>query len=230
MASKYSDNSSGNIVISSTPLGIELYQRSRNKTIVIPSSTWDKLKIYSLAIDEFLQLGNCYEWDLEEGWKIKVTDKLRVNGECKLMIDLRKWIDGKPTHDGITFRPGSWRLIKQHLHDDVSECSDNAEEYYPIRTVDIGLSRARNELGQLLVQLFANALRSSIWGMAKDDCYGCRVDHPSQTQHPCLYSDFHVNDYFEKAYTSLYTLPLTQGILENLRENADFIQQLKNTI
>ena len=49
------------------------------------------------------------------------------------------------------------------------------------------------ENGQLAVETLCFCLSRCINKLAKENCYGCQIDHPSQRNHTCLGIDYHLN-------------------------------------
>lgn len=71
----------------------------------------------------------------------------------------------------------------------------------------------------LTIMCYTSALKKRIKEMANDECYGCQVDHPSQTQHTCLMcsEEEHVDMYFDKSLNLLNE----DEISEQLRTELD---------
>ena len=48
-------------------------------------------------------------------------------------------------------------------------------------------------------------LENNIAKLTRERCHGCKIDHPSQTQHSCLTldSEDHINVYFEEAWNRI---------------------------
>ena len=57
--------------------------------------------------------------------------------------------------------------------------------------------------------IYAQAMLAIKWTVIKNKCYGCQIDHPSQTEHDCIMMDFRMDDeysidiYFEEMLTEV---------------------------
>ena len=81
-------------------------------------------------------------------------------------------------------------------------------------------------------------LQSNITGIMRENCYGCIVDHPSQTQHPlCLFSttDEWVDLFMNTALRKLDAYKIMERMYEDLQrmnltrsEKADIYQMWKH--
>lgn len=73
----------------------------------------------------------------------------------------------------------------------------------------------RDELRHLLRYIYANQLASAIVKVREYVCEGCKIDHPSQTQHSCLYTDWE---------RSFYIYDTTTEGIDESRLKAIFIE------
>ncbi|KAF6735993.1 hypothetical protein FQA47_020315 [Oryzias melastigma] len=57
-------------------------------------------------------------------------------------------------------------------------------------------------------------LNRCVSDLRKEECYGCQVDHPSQTQHPCLFDieDGFIDIHFQILVKKLLTPEYTQAV------------------
>lgn len=62
-----------------------------------------------------------------------------------------------------------------------------------------------HEYYDLFFSLCVNAIWDDIYSISKERCNGCEIDHPSQTEHPCLMDSTHIKliTSFELAYMKL---------------------------
>lgn len=60
-------------------------------------------------------------------------------------------------------------------------------------------------LKQTLDFLYARTVLELLNEVVKDNCYGCEIDHPSQTQHTCLMwtTTEHLDTYFEQTFNKI---------------------------
>lgn len=49
-----------------------------------------------------------------------------------------------------------------------------------------------HEYYDLFFSLCVNAIWDDIYSISKERCNGCEIDHPSQTEHPCLMDSTHI--------------------------------------
>lgn len=83
--------------------------------------------------------------------------------EGRPYLNIRKWTaDGKQSIYGVSLREDEWSVLKSFLSDSVEM--------------------------KLVKKAYAVSLREKAWNHLKTSCVGCKIDHPSQTQHPCLTS------------------------------------------
>lgn len=86
-------------------------------------------------------------------------------------------------------------------------------------------------LKQTLDFLYARTVLELLNEVVKDNCYGCEIDHPSQTQHTCLMwtTTEHLDTYFEQTFNKIKYGDVIIQLREQV-ELMDIPNYLKNSV
>ena len=63
------------------------------------------------------------------------------------------------------------------------------------------LNSEQAKFRKTLSQLFTEKIKGIFWDIVRDNCNGCRIDHPSQRQHICIMLD--VDDLIRELFVTL---------------------------
>ena len=85
------------------------------------------------------------------------------------------------------------------------------------------------EMNHYFLTAFSNTMKPILRDIAKQNCYGCQVDHPSQIQHSCVMMsvDEQLNLFFDDALKQVHEIVLSPMMIECLSKNEDFKRKLK---
>ena len=87
------------------------------------------------------------------------------------------------------------------------------------------------EIMKELVNIYALEVASEISKMVTQDCNGCRINHPSQRQHPCLYlePDERIYLYSDAALEAVSTEKIVRTFLTETKLHMKGLEIIKYT-
>lgn len=82
-------------------------------------------------------------------------------------------------------------------------------------------SKVNRLLKHTLNFLYARSILGVLDDVVKEHCYGCEIDHPSQTQHTCLMwtKAEHLDIYFDKAFEKV----IYASIVSKMRKQVEIM-------
>ena len=93
-------------------------------------------------------------------------------------------------------------------------------EALDIDNKELFLSQRQKRIEQKLLKSYAKEIASAISQLVVENCNGCIIDHPSQTQHECLMMerDEQLCMYFDDALSKISEAKVMEAFTESLND------------